>query len=41
MPFFTTAPLDQVGVEDRDELKNWQRRKSHLSRKILYYGALA
>ena len=33
--------LDQVGVEDRDELRNWQRRKSHLSRKILYYGALA
>ena len=33
--------LDQIGVEDRDELKNWQRRKSHLSRKILYYGALA
>ncbi|HEX4756421.1 MAG TPA: serine/threonine-protein kinase [Terracidiphilus sp.] len=33
--------LDQVGVADRDELKNWQRRKSHLSRKILYYGALA
>jgi serine/threonine-protein kinase len=33
--------LDQVGVEDRDELKNWQRRKSQLSRKILYYGALA
>ncbi len=33
--------LDQVGIEDRDELRNWQRRKSHLSRKILYYGALA
>ncbi len=33
--------LDQVGAEDREELKNWQRRKSHLSRKILYYGALA
>jgi serine/threonine-protein kinase len=33
--------LDTVGVEDRDELRNWQRRKSHLSRKILYYGALA
>ena len=33
--------LDQVGVEDRDELRNWQRRKSHLSRRILYYGALA
>ena len=33
--------LDQVGVEDRDELRNWQKRKSQLSRKILYYGALA
>jgi hypothetical protein len=32
---------DQVGVEDRIELRNWQRRKSHLSRKILYYSALA
>jgi serine/threonine-protein kinase len=28
---------DQVGVEDRAELRNWQKRKSHLSRKILYY----
>jgi eukaryotic-like serine/threonine-protein kinase len=35
------AHLDQIGVEDRDELKNWQRRKSQTSRKILYYGALA
>jgi serine/threonine-protein kinase len=33
--------LDEVGVEDREELRNWERRKSHLSRKILYYGALA
>jgi serine/threonine-protein kinase len=33
--------LDQVGAEERDELKHWQRRKSQLSRKILYYGALA
>ena len=33
--------LDQVGVEDRVELRDWQKRKSHLSRKILYYGALA
>ncbi len=32
---------DQVGVEDRLELRNWQKRKSQLSRKILYYGALA
>ncbi|MGB6723712.1 MAG: serine/threonine-protein kinase [Terracidiphilus sp.] len=33
--------LDQVGVEDRDEIRDWEKRKSHLSRKILYYGGLA
>ncbi|HEY1647650.1 MAG TPA: serine/threonine-protein kinase [Terracidiphilus sp.] len=33
--------LDQVGVEDRPEITDWQKRKSHLSRKILYYGGLA
>jgi serine/threonine-protein kinase len=33
--------LDEVGVEDREELRNWQKRKSQLSRKILYYGGLA
>jgi serine/threonine protein kinase len=33
--------LDQVGVEDREEIKNWQKRKSHLTRKILYYSGLA
>jgi serine/threonine protein kinase len=32
---------DQVGVEDRPELRDWQKRKSQLWRKILYYGALA
>ncbi len=32
---------DQVGVEDRPELRDWQKRKSQLARKILYYGALA
>jgi serine/threonine-protein kinase len=32
---------DQVGIEDRVELRDWQKRKSHLTRKILYYGALA
>jgi serine/threonine-protein kinase len=32
---------DQVGVEDRAELRDWQKRKSHFARKILYYGALA
>jgi serine/threonine-protein kinase len=30
--------LDQVG---RIELRDWQKRKSHLSRKILYYTGLA
>jgi serine/threonine-protein kinase len=33
--------LDEVGVEDRIELRDWQKRKSHLSRKILYYIGLA
>jgi eukaryotic-like serine/threonine-protein kinase len=33
--------LDNVGVEDRIELKNWQQRKSHLARKIFYYAGLA
>jgi serine/threonine-protein kinase len=33
--------LDQVGVEDRPELRDWRKRKSHLPRKILYYVALA
>ncbi len=35
------AHLDQIGVEDRDELRDWQNRKSHLSRRILYYAGLA
>src|SRR5208337_3529025 len=33
--------LDQVGVEDRAELRDWQKRKSQTSRKVLYYSALA
>ena len=33
--------MDQVGVEDRIELRDWQKRKSHLTRKVLYYGGLA
>jgi len=32
---------DQVGVEERPELLHWQKRKSQLSRKILYYAGLA
>jgi serine/threonine-protein kinase len=35
------AHLDRVGVEDRAELRDWQKRKSQLLRKILYYSALA
>jgi serine/threonine-protein kinase len=33
--------LDEVGVEDREELRDWQRRKAHLPRKIVYYASLA
>jgi serine/threonine-protein kinase len=33
--------LNQVGVEDRIELRDWQKRKSQSLRKILYYGGLA
>jgi serine/threonine-protein kinase len=33
--------LDQVGVEDRPELREWQNRKSHGLRKVIYYVALA
>jgi eukaryotic-like serine/threonine-protein kinase len=32
---------DQVGIEEREELLHWQKRKSQLSRKILYYTGLA
>jgi len=35
------AHLDEVGVEDREELRNWQNRKAQLPRKILYYVGLA
>jgi len=33
--------LDQVGVEDRPELRDWNKRKSQMSRNVLYYSALA
>jgi len=33
--------LDQVGVENRPEIQNWQKRKAQLPRKILYYSAIA
>jgi len=32
---------EQVGVEDRPELRDWQNRKSQTARKVLYYGGLA
>ncbi len=32
---------DQVGIEERPELLHWQKRKSQLSRKVLYYSGLA
>ena len=35
------AHPDQVGVEDRPELRDWQKRKSQTSRKILYITGLA
>jgi serine/threonine protein kinase len=38
---FDLEHIDQVGVENRPELRDWQKRKSQLSRKILYYGGLA
>jgi serine/threonine-protein kinase len=33
--------LDQVGVEDRVELRNWSKRKSPETRQMVYYVALA
>ena len=33
--------LEDVGIEDRPELRNWEQRKSHKPRAVLYYGALA
>ena len=38
---FDLEHIDQIGVEDRVELRDWQKRKSQLTRKILYYGGLA
>jgi eukaryotic-like serine/threonine-protein kinase len=35
------AHPDEVGVEERPELREWHKRKSPLLRKILYYSALA
>jgi serine/threonine-protein kinase len=33
--------LDQVGIEDRPELRDWKIRKSQNLRKFVYYSALA
>jgi serine/threonine protein kinase len=33
--------LDEVGVEDRPEIHNWRKRRSHMTRNILYYSGLA
>ncbi|MGA8090420.1 MAG: serine/threonine-protein kinase [Terracidiphilus sp.] len=33
--------LDGVGVEDRAEFRDWNKRKSHTTRQVLYYSALA
>jgi serine/threonine-protein kinase len=33
--------LDQVGIEDRPEMRDWHKRKSRLPRMIIYYGSLA
>jgi eukaryotic-like serine/threonine-protein kinase len=33
--------LDKVGVADREELRDWKKRRSGASRKVLYYVALA
>lgn len=33
--------LDAVGVEDRAETRDWSKRKSHTSRQVAYYAALA
>ena len=32
--------LDQIGVEDRPELRHWQKRRSRLPRKVFYYSVL-
>jgi serine/threonine-protein kinase len=33
--------LDQVGVEDRAETRNWKKKRSHTPRQVAYYAALA
>lgn len=33
--------LNEVGVEDRVEIREWHKRKSHTGRQVAYYAALA
>jgi hypothetical protein len=33
--------LDQVGVAERAEMKEWKKRKTTASRQILFYAAMA
>jgi serine/threonine-protein kinase len=33
--------LEEVGIENRPELNEWRKRKSHWPRKFIYYAALA
>ncbi len=33
--------LDQVGIEDREEMRNWQKRKTPLVRQIAFYVGMA
>jgi serine/threonine-protein kinase len=33
--------LEEVGVEDRVEIRQWDKRKRHMSRQVAYYAALA
>jgi len=33
--------LDQVGIQDRPEMRDWDKRKSQTTRKVVYYTLLA
>jgi serine/threonine-protein kinase len=33
--------LDQVGVAERTEMKDWRKRKTPMSRQVLFYAAMA
>lgn len=32
---------EEIGIEDREELRSWRKRKSHLTRRVVYYASLA